>query len=82
MKNTTNEKVIKIEPKACSVRTNSESSATGEAASAVNLRECEQGLVVAGLPSQIAQLSQGEKLLLVDDDTLTVKAALKHVRGW
>ena len=66
MKNTTNEKVITIEPKACSTHVDPESSATGEAATAVNLRECEQGLVVAGLPRRIAQLSQGEKLLLVD----------------
>lgn len=70
MKNTTNTAIIKIEPKACSAHTNPESSATGDAATAINLRECEQGLVVASLPSRIAKLSQGEKLLLVDGDNI------------
>lgn len=63
MKNTTNTAIIKIEPKACSAHTNPESSATGDAATAINLRECEQGLVVASLPSRIAKLSDRKSVV-------------------
>lgn len=66
MKTKNNSTTIKIEPKACPCCTNPESAARGEAAIALNLRECSQALVATGQPRRIAQLAEGEKLLHIN----------------
>jgi len=66
-----------IVPRGVVQLTNGEAAQAGEAASATNVRECEQALQVVGTPTAIGAVSSGHRLLLVFNDKLLTASGLE-----
>ena len=66
---------MKIVLRGIQSRHNGESAVPGTASTVINLREREEALEVVGVPRQVGTLSPGDRVLLVDDNTLDKKAS-------